>query len=1156
MELSEIQRIASDAYKESDTDRKRGEVPALDDDSTVDVSGKNWEISPLLDLPGGPIEGLFMYKNVYNLIPRSVGGFGRLKTLKFFANEIQVLHPDAGGLAELECLQVKVGSPGLSCLPLQRLKALKELELCLVPPRPSAFSILNDVSSLKCLTKLSVCHFSIRYLPPEIGCLEKLEDLDLSFNKLKSLPNNIATLSALKSLKVANNKMIELPTGLSCLQKLVNLDFSNNRLTSLGSLKLESMPTLQNLNLQYNKLSTCQIPSWICCNLEGNGEDAWRDGSDCSLVEVDVFDLAVRRIDPTCSYNGSCSSSTALLSDTSSTSRSAASDRMRKRWKRRDYLQQRARQERLNCSRKWRSENHHETITEKMAVKCNPCKRSLVNRGSKLQCHLNEKKQSHSLSESSSLLEKTSVILKDVEGDSHDCESENDTQILLNHAEDEISGPLKEYGDDCSCILTDSLSLSECSCECNEDPSASSAISLNKINEQDEESPSETSNSVPRSEKHEESLSESSNSVPKFKRHSDRDLDSPKPRKCRRPVDDYSNISCKYSTQSLCGSNDHLPDGFYDAGRDRPFKPLQHYEQNRCLDTREVILVDRERDEDLDAIALTAQVLVSSFKQSRNSSEAMEQFPIDNFQRASLLALFVSDCFGGSDRSNSIVRMRKTVSGSNYAKPFVCTCATGNHFDNKTISKEYGNVETFTFQDLCEKSLRFIKESRNSNIVPIGTLRFGVCRHRAVLMKYLCDRADPPIPCELVRGYLDFVPHAWNTILVRRGNSLVRMVVDACQPTDIREETDPEYFCRYIPLTRVHFPVISDGFSVLECSFPSLPASYEVKNEAMSSITRCQFGNRLAAAKLRTLNASEATMEEIRTFEYNFIGEVRILGALRSHPCIVDIYGHQLSSKWVPPSEGNKEHRLLQSAIMMEYIEGGSLKSYMDNLVKSGVKHVPAKLALFIAKDIACALAEVHSRDIIHRDIKSENILIDLDSKREDGTPVVKLCDFDRAVPLQSYLHTCCIAHHGVHPPDFCVGTPRWMAPEVLKAMHRRHRYGLEVDIWSYGCVLFELLTLQVPHVGLSDAEFHHHLQMNRRPRLTDELETLALSNEPTMTGSDSSLEAASESDAELLKFLVNLFYQCTEGNPADRPTAAHIHDMLCSILPPPDSTS
>ena len=61
---------------------------------------------------------------------------------------------------------------------------------------------------------------------------------------------------------------------------------------------------------------------------------------------------------------------------------------------------------------------------------------------------------------------------------------------------------------------------------------------------------------------------------------------------------------------------------------------------------------------------------------------------------------------------------------------------------------------------------------------------------------------DPPVPCELVRVYLDFTPHAWNVILSRRGDSVVRMVVDACLPHDIREETDLEYFSRSVLLSK------------------------------------------------------------------------------------------------------------------------------------------------------------------------------------------------------------------------------------------------------------------------------------------------------------------------------------------------------------------
>lgn len=119
------------------------------------------------------------------------------------------------------------------------------------------------------------------------------------------------------------------------------------------------------------------------------------------------------------------------------------------------------------------------------------------------------------------------------------------------------------------------------------------------------------------------------------------------------------------------------------------------------------------------------------------------------------------------------------------------------------------------------------------------------------------------------------------------------------------------------------------------------------------------------------------------------------------------------------------------------------MQNYLEKLSEAGEKHVLVELALHIAKDVSCALSELHSKHIIHRDIKSENILFDLDRKRDDGTPTVKLCDFDSAVPLRSTLHVCCIAHAGTCPPCICVGTPRWMAPEVMRTMYKKNSYGL-----------------------------------------------------------------------------------------------------------------
>ncbi|XP_023760324.1 uncharacterized protein LOC111908739 [Lactuca sativa] len=1048
-------------------------------ESAIDASGKTLDLqvldeSRISDGDNSSIEGLYVYKNTFNLIPRSVGGLVRLKTLKFFGNEVNLFPSEFGNLVNLERLQVKISLPGLTGLPLQKLKALKELELSKAPSRPSAFPLLGDIMGLERLTKLSVCHFSIRYLPPEIGRLTCLEYLDLSHNKMRNLPSEITKLSALITLKVANNKLIQVPPALSSLQRLENLDLSNNRLTSLGSLEFDMMHNLRRLNLQFNKLpSFSQLPSWISCDLEGNDEDMTNGEFINSSVEMDVLESSVTALDDD-SINDSPASMSSHLTG-SSPNRSFPARKPRKGWKRRYYLQQRARQERLNCSRKWKGDDSSvHASTQNTTENCESCSTIVA---------------SEALLEGPSV--NASVDLDNKELLPADGEREKD------HSSEQVEG--KEVEDDCSKEKAELDALSE--------------------------------------EKLVVDNSCGNNANTQSKRHSERDLDNPKPRKSRRPTDIHVNQSSKYSTMSFCSIEDYLPDGFYDAGRDRPFLPLSSYEKSLHLGSREVIVMDREKDEELDAVTLCAQSLLYHLNQMYGSTKDEGDIYLGKLQVASLLALFVSDHFGGSDRSTMVDRARKSVSGSNYNKPFVCTCPTGNNNNIMKSTKQTVNSADDTAL-LCERSLQLIKARRNSIVVPIGTLQFGVCRHRSLLMKYLCDRMEPQVPCELVRGYLDFAPHAWNVIVVKRGDSDIRMVVDACRPHDIREETDPEYFYRYIPLNRIN----GDA----HCSFPSLSAAYEDIKEGDSSSTtliECNLGSVEAAAKVRTLKVSESSAEEVRNFEYSCLGEVRLLSVLK-HPCIVKVLGHQICTKWLPSQSEDgipEHHRILQSAIFMEHVKGGSLKGYIEKLGRSGEKHVPVNLGLQIARDVAWALSEVHSKDIIHRDLKSENILVEMDES--ETCAVVKVCDFDRAVPLRSWLHTCCIGHMGIPPPDVCVGTPRWMAPEVYRTIHDRRLYGLEVDIWSFGCLLLELLTLQVPYVGLPESKIHDLLLMGKRPQLTDELEALGAVEEED--DDDSKETELQTEEYKTLRFLIDIYRQCTQDDPYDRPTAIRLYKML-----------
>ncbi|KAL6894071.1 hypothetical protein ACP4OV_008169 [Aristida adscensionis] len=1094
-------------------------LPARRSDA-ADVAGNVWDLAAVSPPPAGGRE-IYIYRNTYNLVPRSIGGGGRLRSLKFFGNDVEVLPPESQDLDGLESLQVKVSAPRVSGAPLRRMGELKELELSMVPPRPSSCSILAEVAALKCLTKLTICHFSIRYLPPEIGSLRKLQELDLSFNKLKSLPNCIVELSALKFLKVTNNKLVDLPSGISSLRCLESLDLSNNRLTSLGQVKLVSMLTLQYLNLQFNRLSHSHvIPSWICCDMRGNSENAMKGGK---LLCSDVADKnslpELKSSSRTCGGALSCSQVEA-----SPYSKHHTPQKIKKGWKRRDCLQQQARQERLDSSRSKLDEKYTDDMAMNMAEDEYPLNLHDMEIKPEMK-RIDEETYVHdSLKETSSISEDVSSIVDD----DLDGLTKDSGMMLQDHFDEEKPGTsMRSYHDNNSCISAD--------------PTIFSRARISGVENELEDTASSAHDVV---EIVKDSSAETSKFSSKSKRHPDMDS-NPKPSKCPRPIDECSKLSYKYSVESFCSIDDHLPDGFYDAGRDMPFMSLDEYERSLGLNAREVILLDRERDEELDAIASSAQLLLSSLK--RPSSFETDEDTGPDLLRASVLALFVSDCFGGCDRSASLGRTRRSIVSLRKEQPFICTCFAGSICNNTEAFKQTSTLSGhFDFTGLCDRSIHIIKERTNSGIVPIGALQFGVCRHRAVLMKYLCDRADPPIPCELVRGHLDYTPHAWNVVPVRKGNDCVRMIVDACYPTNIKEETDPEYFCRYIPLSRLHI-TLDDGGYTSRCSFPSVSLCKEIEVTASSFVYHCKIGDVDAAAKVRHLDTRRATKEDIKHFEYKLLGEVRMLGALRKHRSIVDIYGHQLSSKWVQV-DGDKEYRILQSVILMEYVNGGSLKGYLDKLLKDGKKHVPIDLAFYIAREVACALQELHKKLVIHRDIKSENVLIDLDSKKSDGAPLVKLSDFDRSIPLHSlsHSHTCCIAHLGTHPPNVCVGTPCWMAPEVLQAMHEENQYGLEVDIWSFGCFILEMLTLRIPYQGLPDSEIYDLIMRKKqRPRLTKELEAFWTTDEQVTR---LKLGITSDAQADKLRHLIDLFYQCTRGNASKRPKAEQIYNSLCSL--------
>ncbi|CAF0874303.1 unnamed protein product [Brachionus calyciflorus] len=141
------------------------------------------------------------------------------------------------------------------------------------------------------------------------------------------------------------------------------------------------------------------------------------------------------------------------------------------------------------------------------------------------------------------------------------------------------------------------------------------------------------------------------------------------------------------------------------------------------------------------------------------------------------------------------------------------------------------------------------------------------------------------------------------------------------------------------------------------------------------------------------------------------------------HKNIVEMYGSYLveDELWV----------------VMEYLAGGALT---DIVTKSRMDETQIAT---VCKSVLRALAFLHANGVIHRDVKSDSILLSSDGR-------VKLTDFGFVAQVSADLQK----------RKSLVGTPYWMAPEVIS----RLPYGTEVDIWSLGIMIIEMIDGEPPY--------------------------------------------------------------------------------------------
>jgi mitogen-activated protein kinase kinase kinase ANP1 len=213
--------------------------------------------------------------------------------------------------------------------------------------------------------------------------------------------------------------------------------------------------------------------------------------------------------------------------------------------------------------------------------------------------------------------------------------------------------------------------------------------------------------------------------------------------------------------------------------------------------------------------------------------------------------------------------------------------------------------------------------------------------------------------------------------------------------------------------------------------------------------------------------------------------EVRLLRKL-DHPNIVKYYQTDLSDD-------------MQSIdVLLELVPGGSLKSILKKY-----QFLELEVIKNYSKQLLLGLDYLHSNNIVHRDLKSANILL-------DSNGVLKLSDFGSSRQFED---------EETSISKSLKGSPYWIAPEIV--LRQGHNYS--ADIWSFGCVLIEMVTGKPPWSNYAS-------------------ET---NNILALIAQENSLPDIPKCDPNLLDIIL----KCLQKNPSLRPTTKDLLEMNFFII-------
>ncbi|XP_031478614.1 serine/threonine-protein kinase STY13-like [Nymphaea colorata] len=245
-----------------------------------------------------------------------------------------------------------------------------------------------------------------------------------------------------------------------------------------------------------------------------------------------------------------------------------------------------------------------------------------------------------------------------------------------------------------------------------------------------------------------------------------------------------------------------------------------------------------------------------------------------------------------------------------------------------------------------------------------------------------------------------------------------------------------------------------------------------------------------------------ANEHETASLRASFRQEVAVWHKL-DHPNVTKFVGASMgTSELKIPSRSSSinGHEAIPAracCVVVEYLPGGTLKQF---LIKNRRRKLAYKIVIQLALDLARGLSYLHSRKIVHRDVKTENMLL-------DTTRTLKIADFGVArVEAQN-------------PKDMTgeTGTLGYMAPEVLNGQP----YNRRCDVYSFGICLWEIYCCEMPYPYLTFAEVSSAVvRQNLRPEI------------PRCCPNS----------------LANIMKKCWDANPEKRPDMDEVVRMLESL--------